>query len=62
MPQITVRELIAKLTELPDHLQDVPVLIRSDEGGKCEIESIRPQFGEGKIWWEPDAVVLDSRY
>ena len=59
---MTVKELIAKLDELPEALKDVPVLIESDEGGRSELTSVRAQIDNAKIWWEPDAVVLSTTY
>ena len=57
---MTVRELIAKLSELPEHLKDLPLLVERDERGKDELQTVRVQVGQAKIWWEPDAIVLSS--
>ena len=61
---MTVQELISRLQELPDELKSLPVKLRGDWDGESvsfgELRAVRAKVGDGKIWWMPDTIELDS--
>ncbi len=60
MNEMTVQQLIDKLSELPQELRGIRVLVETEDGQASLIE-VSARTGNDRYWWQADHVILSGR-